>query len=187
MNMDDSMLESDMRIDLSRQETCKNRKQKSPNSSQIPLTFGITDRRGNGLDEGKDCMGDMPLSLSRTPQFAWVSKASNQKCACFYMAARALGKARHHSNYSSKGDKHCQHSISSCKQIMLRGPDDVCTRNNIIWVQFWRSRCGSSASWGSWEVGRWLLQLNLPDGFYHFLPPPPSPDAINSMLISHFK
>lgn len=126
----------------------------------------------------------MSLSLSHTHQFGWVSKASNQKCACFYMAVRAPSKARHHSNYSSEGDKHCQHSILSCKQIMLRGPDDVCTRNKIIGGQFWRSHCGSLASWGSWEEGRWLLQPN-PPGVLYCVPFTPL-DAISRMLISLF-
>lgn len=126
----------------------------------------------------------MSLSLSHTHQLGWVSKASNQKCACFYMAVRAPSKARHHSNYSSEGDKHCQHSILSCKQIMLRGPDDVCTRNKIIGGQFWRSHCGSLASWGSWEEGRWLLQPN-PPGVLYCVPFTPL-DAISRMLISLF-
>lgn len=60
----------------------------------------------------------------------------------------------------------------SCKQIMLRGLDDVCVRNEIIWNQFRWSRCafsGSSASGYSWDEtvqpleGSWLLQRCLPD------------------------
>lgn len=76
--------------------------------------------------------GDASLSLSHTHRLGCVSKASNQKRACLYMAVRAPSKARHHSNYSGEGDKRCQHSISGCKQIMLRGSDDVCMRNKII-------------------------------------------------------
>lgn len=126
----------------------------------------------------------MSLSLSHTHQLGWVSTASNQKRACFYMAVGAPSKARHHSNYSSEGDKRCQHSILSCKQIMLRGPNDVCKRNKIIKGQFWLCHCGSSASWGSWEEGRWLLEPN-PPGVLYCVPFTPL-DAISRMLISLF-
>lgn len=126
----------------------------------------------------------MSLSLSHTHRLGWVSKVSNQKCACFYMAVRAPSKARHHSNYSGEGDKRCQHSISSCKQIMLRGPNDVCTRNKIIGGQLWRSCSGSSASWGSWEIRKVAATGNPPGVLYYILFTPL--DAISRILILLF-
>lgn len=96
---------------------------------------------------------------------AHIPKCPIRNATCFHMAVCVPSKAYHHSNYSSEGDKRCQHSISSCKQIMLRGLDDVCLRNEIIWNQFCRSLCGfsgSSASRHSWDEsvppleGSWL-------------------------------
>lgn len=46
------------------------------------------------------------VSLGRFP----ISPIRNG--ACFHMLVRVPSKAYHHSNYSSEGDEHCQHSIS---------------------------------------------------------------------------
>lgn len=60
----------------------------------------------------------------------------------------------------------------SCKQIMLRGLDDVCVRNKIVWYQFWRSRCAALRPEPADTHGRetvlplersWLWQWCLPD------------------------
>lgn len=134
MNLDGSVLE----IDVCRQETSKRKDNKnSPNFSRIPLTFRITECRGNGLDEGKDRTGGGGCAVAVSHSSAWLRFQSLQSEMRLVLHGRPCSQQRrHHSNYSGEGDKRCQHSISSCKQIMLRGPDDVCTRNKIIWVQF---------------------------------------------------
>lgn len=78
-------------------------------SRGIPLTFRIGEHKGRidlmsdemvpGICRGRVGLAGFPNPLIRNG-------------ACFHMPVRVPSKAYHHSNYSSEGDEHCQHSIS---------------------------------------------------------------------------
>lgn len=87
------------------------------------------------------------MTLSRAHQPGSVSKASNRKmvlvftCLSVFPAKpiiTAIIPVREISTANTPS--------LSCKQIMLRGLNDVCVRNKIIWNQFSWSRCALSRS-----------------------------------------
>lgn len=99
-----------------------------------------------------DSTDDMAPSQAR--QLGSVSNISNQKW-CLFSHACPCSQQSLSSQQLFQWGRWALPTLHllSCKQIMLRGLDDVCVRNKIIWNQFLWSHCAfsrSSASRYSW-------------------------------------
>lgn len=92
------------------------------------------------LMRGKDCTGDVLLSWAS--QLGSVSITSNQKRCLFSLACTCSQQSLSSQQLTPVREMSTASTPSpSCKQIMLRGLDDVCVRNEIVWNQFWWPHC----------------------------------------------
>lgn len=108
-HLDPAVQHFDMSLNaLEREEDLSKKKKKFHG---IPLTFSMREhkRRIDLMSEKIvlgicQCCGHVSL--------AWFPQPLIRNGACFLMPVCVPSKAYHHSNYSSEGDEHCQHSIS---------------------------------------------------------------------------